>query len=57
MRLGQADVYHGTGGLLRLQSVAEFFGLPPQLGFEPATLTSEALAEWYLNGRQRILGN
>jgi hypothetical protein len=42
---------------LRLQSVAEFFGLPPQLGFEPVTHTSEALAERYLNGSQRILGN
>jgi hypothetical protein len=29
--------------VLRFQSVAEIFGLPPQLGLEPATPTSEAL--------------
>jgi hypothetical protein len=34
-----------------------FFDLPPQLGLEPATHISEALAERYLNGSQRILGN
>ncbi len=33
------------------------FGLPPQLGLEPATHTSEALAERYLNGSQRILNH
>jgi len=43
--------------VLRFQSVAEFFGLPPQLGLEPATHASEALTERYLNGSQRILGN
>ncbi len=36
--------------VLRLQSVAESFGPPPQLGIEPATHTSEALIERYLNG-------
>jgi hypothetical protein len=43
--------------VLRLQSVAEIFDPPPQLGLEPATHTSEALTERYLNGSQRILGN
>jgi hypothetical protein len=43
--------------VLRLQSVAEFFGLSPQLGLDPAPHTSEALAERYLNGSQLILGN
>ncbi len=33
------------------------FGLSPQLGLEPVTHMSEALAELYLNGSQRILGN
>ncbi len=33
------------------------FGLPPQLGLEPVPHTSKALAEWYLNSRQHILGN
>jgi hypothetical protein len=50
-------VYAWNWWSLRLQSVAEFFGLPPQLGLEPVTHTSEALAERYLNGSQRILGN
>jgi hypothetical protein len=50
MRLGQADVLAWNRWSLRLQSLAEFFGLPPQLGLEPATHTSEALAERYLNG-------
>jgi hypothetical protein len=31
---------------------AEICGLPPQLGLEPATHTSEALTEWYLNRSQ-----
>jgi hypothetical protein len=31
--------------VFRLQSLAEIFGLFPQLGFEPAPHTSEALAE------------
>ena len=57
MRLGQADVLAWNRWSLRLQSVAELFGLPPQLGFELATLTSEALAQRYLNGSERILGN
>jgi hypothetical protein len=43
--------------VLRLQSVAEIFALTPPLGLEPATHTSEALTERYLNGSQRILGN
>ncbi len=43
--------------VLRLQSVVEIFGLSTQLGLEPATHTSEALAEQYLNGGQLILGN
>ena len=42
---------------LRLQSVAEIFGLRRQLGLEPASHTTEALAELYLNGSQLILGN
>ncbi len=53
----EADVLAWNRWSLRLQSVAEFFDLPPQLGLEPATHTSEALAERYLNGCQRILGN
>ncbi len=57
MRLGQADVLAWNLWSLRLQSEAEFFGLTRQLGVEPATHTSEALAERYLNGSQRILGN
>ena len=57
MRLGQADVLAWNQWSFRLQSVVELFGLPPQLGLEPATHTSEALAERYLNGSQRILGN
>jgi hypothetical protein len=46
MRLGQACVL----GLNRRS--AEIFGLPPQLGLEPATHTLEALTERYLNGSQ-----
>ncbi len=57
MRLGQADVLTWNRWSFRLQSVVELFGLPPQLGLEPATHTLEALAERYLNGSQRILGN
>ncbi len=38
-----------------LQSVAEFFGLSPQLGLEPTPHTSEALSEGYMNGSQLIL--
>ena len=53
MRLGQADVLAWNRWSFRLQSVAELFDLPPQLGLEPATHTSEALAERYLNGSQR----
>ncbi len=49
MRLGQAVVLAWNRWSLRFQSVAEFVGLPPQLGLEPATRTSEALAERYLN--------
>jgi hypothetical protein len=43
--------------VLRLQSVEEFFWPTPQLGLEPTPHTSEALAEWYLNGSQLISGN
>ncbi len=43
--------------VLRSQSVAEIFGLSPQLGLEPAPHTSVALSERYLNGSQFILGN
>jgi hypothetical protein len=57
VRLGRAGFMRGTGGLLRLQSVAEIFGLPPQLGLEPVPHTLEALGERYLNGSQLILGN
>ncbi len=53
-----ADWYFSMELLVfRLQSVPEIFGLPPQLGLEPATHTSEALTERYLNGSQRILAN
>jgi hypothetical protein len=52
MRLGKADVLQWNQWSLRLQSVAEL-----GLGLEPATHTSEALAERYLNGSQRIFGN
>ncbi len=54
---GLAGVYSMEPVVFRLQSVAEIFGPPPQLGLEPATNTSEALKERYLNGSQRILGN
>jgi hypothetical protein len=50
MRLEQADVLEWKRWSLRLQSVVEIFGLPRQLRLEPATHTSEALAERYLNG-------
>jgi hypothetical protein len=39
------------------KSLAEIFGLSPQLGLEPGPHTSEALAERYLNGSQLILSN
>jgi hypothetical protein len=39
----------------RLQSVAKIYSLSPQLGLEPASHTSEALAERYLNSSQLIL--
>jgi hypothetical protein len=57
MRLGKADVLALDQWSLRLQSVAEVWPSSFQLGLEPATHTSEALAERYLNGSQRILGN
>jgi hypothetical protein len=38
-------------------TVSKIFGLPPHLTLEPATHISEALAERYLNGSQRILGS
>ncbi len=41
--------------VLRLKSVPEILAF--LLGLEPATYTSEALTERYLNGSQRILGN
>ncbi len=44
MRLGQADL-RGKLVVIRSQSVAEIAGPSPQLGLEPAPLTSEALAE------------
>jgi len=42
-----AGVYSMEPVVLRLRSVAEFFGPPPQLGLEPATHTLEALTERY----------
>jgi hypothetical protein len=57
MRLGQARFLHGIGGLKVTVSSGIFFGLSPQLGLEPAPHTSEALAVWYLNGSQLILGS
>jgi len=51
MRLGQVRFY------CSMESVAELFGLSPQLGLESAPHTSEALAERYLNGSQLILGS
>jgi hypothetical protein len=56
MRLRQAGLWHGTGGLKVTVSSGNF-GLSPQLGLEPAPLISEALVERYLNGSQLILGN
>jgi hypothetical protein len=56
MRLEQAG-FSMELVVLRLQSVAEIFGLSPQRGFKPAPRTSEALAERYLNGSQLILSN
>jgi hypothetical protein len=56
MRLGQCR-FCMESVVLRLQSVAEFFGLSPQLGLEPAPHTSEAIADRYMNGNQLILGN
>ncbi len=53
---GASYVFSMESVVLRLQSVAEFFGLSPQLGLEPAPHTSEALADRYLNGSQLILG-
>jgi hypothetical protein len=35
MRLGQVRFFSMESVVLRLQSVAEFFGLSPQLGLEP----------------------
>jgi hypothetical protein len=42
--------------VIRSQSVVELTHSNP-MGLEHATHTIEALAEWYLNGSQRILGN
>ncbi len=54
---GMAGVFwHRTGGLKVTVSSGNFCpSFPAEL--EPATHTSEALKERYLNGSQRILGN
>ncbi len=58
MKLGHADVYdsHYISNCDEAWVTVSsgIFGLPPQLGLEPATHTSEALEERYLNGSQRI---
>jgi hypothetical protein len=57
MRLGQTNVFIMEPVVFKVTVSSGIFYLPPQLGLEPATHTSEALKEWYLNGSQRILGN
>jgi hypothetical protein len=47
---GLAGVFSMEPVVLRLQSVVEIFWPSYQLGLEPATHTSEALTERYLNG-------
>ncbi len=69
MRLGQAEfdlsVMSGFLGFTSSHHIINcdetgdlsgIFGLSRQLGLELLTHTSEALAEWYQNGSQSILG-
>ncbi len=57
MRLGQVDVFSMEPVVYKVTVSNGIFLPSSPMGFEPATHTSEALAERYLNGSQRILGN
>ncbi len=39
MRIGQAGFMSRSGGVLKLQAVAELYGISSQLGLEPASHT------------------